>query len=165
AKGMGLFGGGGNNRSNRLHRALVEQDLVVDIDSSFRPTIDPFLFGFYATLAPGVSHAQVEEAIWHELTRLQTEEVSAAELTKAIKQTKTQFAFSSESVTNQAFWLGFSEVVASLEWLDTWLTQLSAVTAADVQRVAREYFAPARQTVGWYVPAAEIDAADLEDEA
>ena len=165
AKGMGLFGGGGNNRSNRLHRALVEQDLVVDIDSSFRPTIDPFLFGFYATLAPGVSHAQVEEAIWHELTRLQTEEVSAAELTKAIKQTKTQFAFSSESVTNQAFWLGFSEVVASLEWLDNWLAQLSAVTAADVQRVARDYFAPARQTVGWYVPAAEIDVAELEDEA
>ena len=59
AKGMGLFGGGGNNRSNRLHRALVEQDLVVDIDSSFRPTIDPFLFGFYATLTPGVSHGQV----------------------------------------------------------------------------------------------------------
>lgn len=160
ARGMGLFGGGGNNRSNRLYRALVETDLVVDVDSSFRPTIDPFLFGFYATLAPGVEHQQVEDAIWAELARLQQDGVTAAELTKAIKQTKTQFAFSSESVTNQAYWLGFSEVVASMTWLDSWLEHLSAVTADDVQRVAREYFAPSRQTVGWYVP---VDAGEDDE--
>ena len=77
-----------------------------------------------------------------------------SELDKAIKQTKAQFAFSSESVTNQAYWIGFSEVIASTDWFAAWLDKLSAVTAEDVQRVAQHYFARNRQTVGWYQPEA-----------
>jgi zinc protease len=152
AKGMGIFGGGGNNRSNRLYRALVDTELAVGVGCGFRPSIDPDLFSFYATLAPGVSHEQIETAIWGELEKVQRDGVQAKELEKAIKQTKAQFAYSSESVTHQGYWLGFSQVVASLAWLDQWLEQLSAVTAQDVQRVAEQYFTPDRQTIGWYIP-------------
>lgn len=152
AKGMGLFGGGGNNRSNRLYRALVDTQLAVSVQSSYQPTIDPDLFSFSATLAPGVTHQQVEDAIWAEIDKVQRAGVTPAELEKAIKQTKAQFAYSSESVTYQAYWLGISEVIASTEWLDSWLEKLVAVTADDVQRVAQTYFARAKQTVGWYVP-------------
>ena len=152
AKGMGLFGGGTNNRSNRLYRALVDTQLTVDVSSSFRPTIDPNLFSFYATLAPETTHTQVEEAIWAEISKIQQDGVTVAELNKAIKQTKAQFAYSSESVTYQAYWLGFSEIIADITWLDNWLDRLTAVTAEDVQRVARSYFAPDKQTIGWYVP-------------
>ena len=152
AKGMGIFGGGGNNRSNRLYRALVDTELAVGVGSSFRPSIDPDLFSFYVTLAPGITHAQIEETIWAELNKVQRAGVQPQELEKAIKQTKAQFAYSSESVTSQGYWLGFSQVVASLTWLDQWLEQLTAVTAEDVQRVAQSYFTPRRQTVGWYIP-------------
>jgi zinc protease len=152
AKGMGIFGGGGNNRSNRLYRALVDTELAVGVGSGFRPSIDPDLFSFYATLAPGVSHEQIEEVIWAEIGKVQREGVQPAELEKAIKQTKAQFAYSSESVTHQGYWLGFSQLVASLTWLDQWLEQLTAVTVEDVQRVAQLYFTPNRQTVGWYIP-------------
>lgn len=158
AKGMGLFGGGGNNRSNRLYRALVERELTVDVSSSFGPTIDPGLFTISATLAPDVEHHQVETAIWHEIAAVQRDGVAPAEMERAIKQTRAQFAYSSESVTYEAFWLGFSQVVASLEWLATWDEQLRAVTPADVQRVAQTYLTPDRQTVGYYVPAREDDA-------
>jgi zinc protease len=152
AKGMGLFGDSANNRSNRLYRALVDQELAVSVGSSFRPSVDPDLFSFYATLAPGVEHVQIEEIIWQEIGKLQEQDVRPAELEKAIKQTKAQFAYSSESVTYQAYWLGFSQVVATLAWLDSWLERLTAVTAADVQRVAQTYFQPDKQTVGWYIP-------------
>lgn len=158
AKGMGMLGGNANNRSNRLYQALVDRDLAVAVGSSYRPTVDPNLFSFYATLAPGVHHQQVEDALWAEIVRIQEQGVEAPELEKAIKQTRAQFVYSSESVTYQAYWLGFSEMVASIDWLDGWLDQLSAVTAADVQRVARQYFAPHRQTVGWYVPDDGSDA-------
>ena len=151
AKGMGLFGGGTNNRSNRLYKALVDTQLCVDIDSEYRPTIDEYLFSFYATLAPSSTHAQVEEAIWAEIRKIQTDGVRADELEKAIKQTKAQFAYSSESVTYQAYWLGVSQVIASTEWLDSWLARLTAVSAEDVQRVAQQYFAPDKQTIGWYL--------------
>ncbi len=155
AKGLGIFGGSANNRNNRLYRALVEQQLTVDVASHIGPTIDTGLFTISATLAPGIPHEQVEEAIWHELERIQRAGVDQAEVERAIKQTKAQFVFSSESVTYEAYWLGFSEVVASLDWLNTWVEQLSAVTPDDVQRVARQYFARRLQTVGWYVPEEE----------
>jgi len=152
AKGMGIFGGGGNNRSNRLYKALVDTQLAVDISSGYRPTVDPDLFGFYATLAQDVDHQQVEDAIWAEIAKVQAEGVTTAELTKAIKQTKAQFAYSSESVTYQAYWLGFSEIIANTEWLENWLEKLTAVTAEDVQHVAQTYFDQNKQTVGWYLP-------------
>lgn len=152
AKGMGMFGDGGNNRSNRLYRALVDKELAVAVGSAFRPAIDPTLFSFYVTLAPGTPHARIEEAIWREIGKIQQEGVRPDELQKAIKQTKAQFAYSGESVTYQGYWLGFSEVVASIDWFDGWLDRLSAVTAADVQRVAQQYFTPERQTIGWYLP-------------
>ena len=155
AKGMGIAGGSANNRSNRLYRALVETELAVDAGCSFGPSIDPGLFTFQATLAPGVEHAAVEAAVWAEIERVGAEGVTEAELHKAIKQTRAQFVYSSESVTNRAYWLGFSAVVTSLEWLATWAERLAAVTADDVRRVAATYFTPDQQTVGWYVPESE----------
>jgi len=150
AKGMGIFGGGTNNRSNRLYKALVASQLTVGAGCSFRPTIDPNGFTFYATLAPEVTHEEVEAAIWAEINKVQEAGVTDGELEKAIKQTKAQFAYSNESVTHQAYWLGFSEMVANLAWLDQWLEKLMAVTSADVQRVAQHYFARSKQTVGCY---------------
>ncbi|MFZ4849351.1 MAG: M16 family metallopeptidase [Caldilinea sp.] len=155
AKGMGLFGGSANNRSNRLYRALVEQQLAVDASSSFGPTLDPGLFTISATLAPAVDPQAVEAAIWAELATLQRTGVTDAELQKAIKQTRAQFAYSSESVTYEAYWLGFSQVVASQQWLAGWNEQLLAVRSEDVQRVAQCYLQPERQTVGYYVPLTE----------
>jgi zinc protease len=151
AGSMGLASGG-NNRSNRLYKALVEQELAVGAGCSYQPAVDPTLFSFHATLAPGVEHRQVEDAIWAEIARIRDGGVTPAELEKAIKQTKAQFVYSRESVTYQGYWLGFSQVVASTAWLDTWVDQLSAVTSEDVQRVAADYFGERRQTVGWYVP-------------
>ncbi len=154
AKGMGLFGGSSSNRSNRLYRALVDKELAVGVSSSFMPTIDPYVFGFSATLAQDITHQEIEDAIWAEIERVQEEPVAAEELDKAIKQTKAQFAYSSESVTNQAYWLGFSEMIADSEWFDGWLTNLEAVTAEDIQRVAQSWFGRSKQTVGWYLPEA-----------
>ncbi len=155
AKGMGLLGGSANNRSNRLYRALVETQLTVDAGCGFGPTIDPGLFSFQATLAPDVEHGAVEEAIWQEIERVQAEGVTAEELQKAIKQTRAQFVYSGESVTNRAYWLGFAAVVADLDWLGSWERRLTAVTSEDVQRVAATYLVREQQTVGWYVPESE----------
>ena len=154
AKGMGLFGGSSSNRSNRLYRALVDTELAVGAGCSFLPTIDPYLFSFRATLARDVSHQQVEDAIWAEIEKVQKEGITPAELEKAIKQTKAQFAYSSESVTNQAYWLGFSDMIADTDWFAAWLEKLVAVSAEDVQRVAQSWFTRKRQTVGWYLPEA-----------
>jgi zinc protease len=92
------------------------------------------------------------------------EPVSAAELAKAIKQTKAQFAYSSESVTDQGYWLGFSEVVADVSWFESFLERIEAVTVEDVQRVAQTYFKPSLRNVGWYLPTGASAAEGDEDE-
>lgn len=161
AKGMSLWGGGTANRSSRLYKALVETELAVDADCAISSTIDPFLFSLSATVRQGHSPAEVEAALLAQVQRMLDEPVSEAELHKAIKQTKAQFAYSSESVTDQAYWLGFSELVADIHWFENFMENLARVTVADVQRVAREYLTPTRRNVGWYVP----NGAEPEDDA
>ncbi len=152
AKGLGLAGGGGNARTNRLYKALVESRLAADAGSSYRPTIDPDLFSFFVTLAPDTDHATIERVLWAEIEKVQQDGVTEKELAQAIKQTRAQFAYSGDSVTYQAYWLGFAEMVTGQEWLAEWPERLAAVTLDDVQRVAQLYFKPALQVVGWYVP-------------
>jgi zinc protease len=153
AKGMSLWGGGAPNRSSRLYKALVETELAADADCTMSPTVDPFLFTFSATVRAGRALQEVEAAMLAEIERVMDEPVSEEELQKAIKQTRAQFAYSSESVTDQGYWLGLSEVVADVTWFDTFLERLSTVTVGDVHRVAQTYLRPTRRSVGWYVPA------------
>ena len=51
-----------------------------------------------------------------------------------IKRAKAAFAFSSESVTSQGSWLGFSEIMAgSHTWFQDYLDKLQQVTVEDVE--------------------------------
>jgi zinc protease len=149
---MSLSGGGGNNRSSRLYRALVDTQLASSVYSSFTPTIDPYLYDAGATVRAGRTLREVEDALWAELRRVVEEPVSEAELSKAIKQTRAQFAYATESVTNQAYWLGSSEILGDYTWFESYMDRLARVSADDVQRVARSTLAPTNRTVGWYVP-------------
>ncbi|MBX7213235.1 MAG: insulinase family protein [Thermoflexales bacterium] len=151
AGGLTFFGGGTSSRSCRLSRALVDSGLAADAGCSLVPTVDPFLFSFYATPQVGVASSEVEAALWREIERMQNEPISAAELEKAIKQTRAQVAFNTESCANQAFWLGFSEILADTRWFTGYLDRLQAVTIEDVQRVARAYLTRSNVTVGVYV--------------
>lgn len=151
AKGMPPFGNSGLGRSARLYRALVNTHLAVSVNSSISATIDPYLLSMWVTVHPDSAPAAAEAALRTEIERLQQEPVGADELRKAIKGARAQFTYGSESVTNQAMWLGFSEMVASSAWLAGFLDKLAAVSAEDVQRVAQTYLTPQRRVVGWYV--------------
>jgi zinc protease len=149
---MGFGGGGGMGRSSRLYRALVASGIARSASSDMGVTIDPYLFQIGVTGLPDGDLAQIERVIDDELGRLREQVVPPAELERAIRQLEAQFVFSSEGVTNQAYWLGQWEVV------DAWPRALSlpdeirAVTAADVQRVAERYLNPDYRTVGWLLP-------------
>lgn len=152
AKGMNLFMGSPPNRSSRLYKALVDSELAVDVSTSLWPTCDPFMYTIEATVRPGREPEEVEEALEGELSRVRCERLDASDLERAVKQASAQFAYSSETVTNQAFWLGLSEIVADTIWFQTYLQRLSAVTTEDVHRVAETYFGRSNRTVGTYVP-------------
>lgn len=149
-----LSGGNGtSNKTSRLYKALVETDLAADVGGGLAPTIDPFLYSLDVTVRAGRSPDEVEAALLAEIDRIICEPVREEELVKAKKQAKAYFAFASESITNQAYWLGRSYMLTGgSAWLDTYLDRLLAVTAEDVQDVARRHLKPSRRTIGWFVP-------------
>jgi len=152
AGSLPFFGGGLTNNSSRLYKALVATELAASVSGTLVPTVDPYVYGISATVRAGHTPAEVKAALEAELARLIAEPVTQEELTKALKQAKAQFAYSSESVTGQALWLGFSEIFADHTWFESYVANLSAVTVEDVQRVAEKYLKPSNRTVGWYVP-------------
>ena len=101
-------------------------------------------------MTPGREIADVERVMWVEIGPLAGAPGEPAELATALKQTRAQMAFGTETVTNQAFWLGFGEVLATYTWFETFLDRLSKVTAADIQRVANAYLTRDNVTVGSY---------------
>jgi zinc protease len=131
---------------------LVATELAVSVSGSLLPTVDPFVYSLSAAVRPEHTPAEVEAVLDEELARVVDDSVTREEVNKAIKQSKAQFAYSSESVTGHAMWLGFSEIFADHTWAEEYLDNLNAVTIDDVQRVAQTYLRRAIRTVGWYVP-------------
>ena len=156
ASAMTFIGSGLTNKTSRLYKALVSnKGLAVEISGSLIPTVDPFVYSIATIVHPEHTPAEVEEALDEELTRLMDDSVTQEEVNKAIKQAKAQFAYSSESVTGQAMWLGFSEIFADTTWAEEYLDNLSAVTIDDVRQVAQTYLQSSNRSVGWYVPKRE----------
>lgn len=164
ARSMSIVDDGEPSRTSRLYKALVDTGLAAEASSFLLPTIDPYLAILSATVQEGCSAGEVEAALLAEVQRLIDEPVDPADLRKAVHQTRAQFVYSAESVTSQGFWLGMAESVASLDWLAGFLDSLAAVTAEDVQRVARAYLNERNRTVGWYEPEAEREGWAAEDE-
>lgn len=156
---LNMFGGGGtSNKTSRLYRALVEKELAVSVHGGAGATIDPFLYAVILTVHPSRKPEEPLAALDGEIRRIQEERVSEDEVWRAIKQARALFAYGSENITNQAFWLGHAEMFATYDWFTTYLEKLATVTPEEVQRVARQYFRPQCRTVGIYLPTGNQEA-------
>jgi zinc protease len=163
---LNMFGGGGiSNRTSRLYRALVEKELAVGVSGGAQATIDPFLHFITLVVHPQSTVEAAVAALDEEIARLQAAPPEPAELERAVKQARALFAYGSESITNQAFWLGFAEMFATYDWFTTYLDRLAAVTPEDVQRVAQQYLRPQQRVLGIYQPTGEMaEEGELEVE-
>ncbi len=140
--------GASDNKTSRLYQALVKSEIAAGMGAWLTPTVDPYLYSIIVTLRDGRSPAEAEAALLAEITRLQSDGVSQAELNKARKQTRAAFAFSAESVTEQAYGLAQSFILGDAHWFDNFAERLMAVSAEDVLDVANRYLAPRNRVVG-----------------
>ncbi|MDX1435343.1 MAG: pitrilysin family protein [Anaerolineales bacterium] len=154
---LNMFGGGISNNTSRLHQSLVEGEFAVSVNGGLQATNDPFLYGITLTMHPERQTEEVIDALDGEINRLAAAPPPQADLERAVKQARALFAYGSESITNQAFWLGYSEMFDSYDWFRKYLERLSAVTPEDVHRVANEYLRPQRRVLGVYSPVPEVD--------
>jgi zinc protease len=145
-------GGGISNKTSRLYRSLVEKDLAVGVFGSGQVTLDPFLYATTITIQPNKNHEDALIAFDAEINRLQDEPIPVEDIQRAIKQARAIFAYGTESITNQAAWLGFSEMFSEYKWFESYLDNLAKVTSEDIQRVAQTWLLPKKRLVGTYLP-------------
>jgi len=151
AKAMFSFGQS-QARSARLYRALVETQLASAVGSNYHPSLDPYLLTIGATARDGVNPERVEAAVLEQVDLLRQERTNEDALRVAIRQAQAQFAYSAESVSDQALTLGFLDMVDDPARIDRVLDELRAVTPDAVQRVAQTYLRPENRVLGWFIP-------------
>src|SRR5436309_3074263 len=141
-------------RASRLYKRLVyERQLALEAGGDYNYfSQDPNLFWFWATPMPGQTAEAMEKALLAEMETLKKEPVTDEELQRAKNQVEATFVFQEDSVHRRAALLARFELIGVYADTDRFLERLRAVTAADVQRVARAYFADDRKNVGVLLP-------------
>ena len=137
--------------TSRLHQTLVlEKRLAVSVgsDASHPGVRAPNLFIFTATpLAPHTA-AEVEAAFYEEIERLKREPVASKELEKVLNNLDADLIRGLRSNSGLASQLAlYQAVVGDWRYILTSRDKVAAVTAADVQRVATQYFTKSNRTV------------------
>jgi predicted Zn-dependent peptidase len=137
--------------TSRFHEKLVrEKHLATSAgsDANHPGVRAPNLFVVTATpLAPHTT-AEVEAAIYEELERLKREPVSSQELEKVLNNLDADLVRGLRSNSGLASQLSMYQALAG-DWRYILKSRdkVAAVTAADVQRVATQYFTKSNRTV------------------
>ncbi len=150
----GVLDGG---RSARLSKRLVrEKELVASAGSGYNIYARyPTLFLFDATPAAAHSVAEVEQALYTEINDLQENLVDEKELARVKAQVIASEVYQQDSVQRQATVIGILETVG-LGWqvMNEYSTRINAVTAEQIQQVARKYLVDQGLTVAKLEPIA-----------
>ncbi len=138
-------------RTSRLHTRFVKTRLAQQVFASNQDTRYPHLFfiGAIPLIAPPMVMHTVEEcetAIAEELVRLKTEPVPEAELRKAKDTIQAAQVRGLRSNAGLASVLTTAEVNISWRYYETYLDRIEAITAEDIQRVAKTIFRDANRT-------------------
>ena len=144
---------GGN--SARFARDLVRGDEVAaSVGSSyglFSRLADVFMI--IGTPARGKTIEQLQSAIMEQVTKLQTDLVSEQELNRVKAQVVANTVYELDSVFYQAMQIGMLETIG-LDWrlVDAYVDNVQAVTAEQIQAVAKKYFIDKTLTVAELIP-------------
>jgi zinc protease len=141
-------------QSSRLYRRMVDREqLALAVNAGAQPALDPGLFRFTIQPRSGVDPANTEKVLYEEVARLSTEEVPAVELRKAKNQILAGLYRQLKTIEGRANLLGTYEVFyGDYRKMFTVDQAIEAVTAADILRVAKQYFTAQNRTVATLVP-------------
>ncbi|MGB8476585.1 MAG: pitrilysin family protein [Candidatus Acidiferrum sp.] len=143
--------------SSRMYQRLVDKDqIALDVSSSIRPAFDPTLAIITAQPRQGVDPQTCEKAIYEELEKVKTAQISDRELEKAKNDRLVEFYREMRTISGRANTIGTYEVfLGDYHKLFDAAKSYSAVTKDDVQRVAKQYFGENNRTVATLLPESE----------
>jgi zinc protease len=136
-------------KASRLYQRMVEREQSVTFATAeYGESKDPTLFHIRAEVRGNHSVEAVEASIYDELEKIVRNGASAAELDRAKHQIEANFILSRERTLDQAILLGQIETLSSLDYIDSYLQRVSAVSAADVADVCSRFLQEDNRTVG-----------------
>ena len=136
----------GNGTSSRLYDRLVRQEgLFVEADACITGDAGPGLMVLSGKLADGVTLDRGADALRREARLLAEEGVSDYELQKVQNKYENTFVYSQYKAADRALSLCYYTWLGDTGLVDREPQEYRRVTAADVQRAAREVFRPERE--------------------
>ena len=138
----------GTGMSSRMFSNIREKRGLAYVVGSIYPSRQAdSRFVMYIGTDPKNGEA-VQEAFVQETDRLKTELVDETELKEARDKLAGNFALSHETNVNQAYYLGFFEVLGvGYEYDESYSKLIQEVTPEDIQHVAQQYFSKPNVTV------------------
>jgi predicted Zn-dependent peptidase len=149
-----------SGRTSRLYRALVyDEPVALGAAGGFWELARAGVFFAYAQVRPGASADRAEALLQREIDRLRSEPVTEAELAKAKRALEVGLIAgqgSSNALASRVAreWIAFGRVRPLSERLGA----VRAVTAADVQRVAKTWLEPEGRSVVQLLPPPQAEA-------
>ena len=141
-------------RSSRFYEAIVRQkQLSSGVGAGTDGSRGPGLFTISATALPGKTLAELEAAIDQETERIKTAPIEDWEIEKARTGARRAFVGGLGSSVNRAVQLSEGALFYDdPNRINTRADRIAKVTAADVQRVARQYLVKTNRNVVLTVP-------------
>jgi zinc protease len=146
--------------SSRMYQRLVDKDqIALDVSSYEPPAFDPTLMIIEAQPKQRVDPAKCEKAIYEELDRVKSAQITDQELEKAKNIRLVEFYHQMRTINGRANTIGTYEVFfGDYTKLFDAANNYAAVTKEDVQKAAEKYFGANNRTVATLLPENEEKA-------
>lgn len=143
-------------QSSRMFQRLVRKDKIAVAAGGVPQMMeDPGLFLIFAFHLPTQSQQRIKDALLDEMAKIRDAKVEAAELAKARAQLTTRFVNAISDIDGIAERLGHYQYVAGgWQGFGESVERFNAVTADDLQRVAKAYMTPENLTLVMLQPGA-----------
>jgi predicted Zn-dependent peptidase len=139
-------------RTGRLYKSLVlNRQIANEVEASVDLKKYAGSFEVESVVKEGKDPAAVEAAIHEEIARLQNEPVPAEELQKVKNQGKAQAFRRLSSPFSILIQLLYYDGLGDWKYINKYADEVDAVTAADIQRVARTYLTRENRTVAVFL--------------
>lgn len=143
----------GSGRTSLLYKKLVKETnkaTQVGAFTGFPGNKYPTMVAVYSFAAKDVTAQELEDLIFPEIERLKEETLSDQEVAEIKARAKDAFIRQLNSRQGLALQLTSYEMING-DWRELFrdIDKINAVTAADIQRVAKKYFVRKNRTVGY----------------
>jgi len=154
----GILDGGDSARFSR--ELIREQEVAASLSAGYNLSarLPTSLLTISGTPSGDRTIEDLEQAVREQIERLKTEPVSETELERVKTQVVASDVYERDSMFYQAYLIGLLETVG-LDWrlIDDYVDKVQAVTAGQVQEVAKKYLVDDRLTVAVLEPQSGSD--------